>query len=337
MSDDVKTTSTVSNVEDSESAQKQKAKLDAIRAQQEADAGDSADASATGGSRAGSSKAKAAHDDDLITEVAGAAVALGAAALKTRGKKTKKKFGRRLILIIVIAALLVGAFLIVKPLIQSKLGIGYSEITSFSDLLPEEVMGYKKDVCNAVLGDARQKANLVVYEQDVKVDTEITSALANLGIFSKTKRIHSYGTGVYTVDLSNLSEDDIVVDKDTGTITVYIPRTCLTYMTVDPSKTEFEDTEHAILGFGDIKMTQEQQAIVQQDIINAMRGYLAGSDCYASADEAAQLGVYDLYAKTIRKVSDGFQVKVAFKSGSTNRDISQKDGSAPAGATVTTE
>ena len=186
---------------------------------------------------------------------------------------------------------------------------------SLQQFLPDETMGFNSvEITNAVLGESRTKRSLVVLEQDVQVDSEVTSALANLDIFKKTKRLHSYGVGVFSVDLSSLTEQEIAVDFDTKTVAVTIPHPALDYVTVDAEKTTFEDTEHAILGFGEIKLTQEQQNELDRSVQNAMMQSLNTKEIQTKADRAAQKQLRELFYPLIAAVvtQEDFTVKIVF-------------------------
>ncbi len=113
---------------------------------------------------------------------------------------------------------------------------------SFSSLLPDETLGYSKiDFSEAILGESREKSDFVVLEQDITVTTRVSQALANLALFEKSQIVRSFGTGVYTVDLSGLTDAEIALDTDARLVTVSIPHAALSYVTVDVEKTEFEE------------------------------------------------------------------------------------------------
>ena len=172
-------------------------------------------------------------------------------------------------------------------------------------------MGYNRiDFTNAILGEAREEQELIVMEQDVQVDSEISNALANISLFKKTKVIHSKGTGQYTVDMSKISEDTIAVDMDAHTVTVTVPHTVLHAIVVDAAQTTFEETEHAIFGFGDIKLTQEQNQLLEESIQDAMRAELDTPELYAKADEIGCLQIAEIFQPLITAVAEEFVVQV---------------------------
>jgi len=229
---------------------------------------------------------------------------------------------KKLLVIVVIAAVIIGVVIAAWPTIAMKLGLT-GDTTVAADISQDQVMTTTTiDWNDAILKEARQEQELVVWEQDVQVDTQVSSELASLAIFRKTKVVHSYGTGVYAVDLSQITDDSITVDDSARTVTIAIPRTHLRYITKDLDKTEFEDTDHAILAFGDLKLTQEQQSVLERSIEDAMRTELTTDDEYAQADDAALLMVYDTYQPVIARLSDQYTLDIVFADGSSNADDS---------------
>ena len=223
-------------------------------------------------------------------------------SLAKTGKTSKLK---TIIIVVVVLVVLVGG----GGSLSGLLNIG----SLFGGGEKDDVMGYTTiDFQQAVLGEAREKQELVVLEQDVKVDTEISSALANISVLKKTKMIHTYGTGVYTVDMSRIDTDKVLVDETERTVTIIIPHTVLKYVEVDTDKTEFEETE-ALIPIGDLKLTVEQQNVVDQAIDEAMREQLESVAQMEKADEVALLKVAEVYQPIVSAVSDEFLVLTKFE------------------------
>ncbi|MEG1925118.1 MAG: DUF4230 domain-containing protein [Ruthenibacterium sp.] len=244
------------------------------------------------------------------------AMAAGGALLSTitsqKSSKGEKKTSLLILIGIVIAAAI--GFFFFREQLAGLLGLKAPEIAlpdTIQGLLPDEKMGYNKiDFSNAILGAAREKQELVVMEQDVQVDSEISNALANLDIFKKTKKIHSFGTGVYTVDMSQINESHITVDLGAKIVTVTIPHTVLQYVNIDSSKTTFEDTEHSLLGFGDVKLTQEQQQELDNSVTDAMKAELNTKELFDKANEIGTLKVREIFSPLVTAVAEDFIVKV---------------------------
>ena len=216
--------------------------------------------------------------------------------------------------VVLIAVLIAVLFLL--PKIKDKLtpDINIDVPDSLSSLLPDEKMGYNKiDFSNAILGESRTKSDFVVLEQDVSVTTRVSQALANLALFEKSQVITSYGTGVYTVDLSKLSDQDISLDAELNLLSVIIPHAALSYVTVDVEKTEFEETKKALFAFGDIKLTNEQLNLLEQNIQDAMQEQLGTSEMLAKADVQALSQVRKLFEPIVQSIAPEIVLSIEFK------------------------
>ena len=217
---------------------------------------------------------------------------------------------------IVLLAVLI-AVLFFLPKIQDFLSptINIDVPDSLNSLMPDETMGYSKfDFSDAILGESRKKSDFVVLEQDITVSTRVSQALANLALFEKSQVIRSYGTGVYTVNLAALSLDDIALDSNLEQITITIPHAALSYVTVDVEKTEFEETKKALFAFGDIKLTNEQLNLLEQNIQEAMTEQLSTTDMLAKADSHAISQVQQLFDPIVRSVAEDYTVKIELQS-----------------------
>lgn len=215
---------------------------------------------------------------------------------------------------VILIAVLVAVLILVpkiKDLLTPDIHIDIPD--SLNSLLPDETMGYSKiDFSDAILGESRTKSDFVVLEQDVSVSTRVSQALANLALFEKSQIIRSYGTGVYTVDLSKLSANEIDFDSKRNLVTITIPHSVLSYVTVDVEKTEFEATKKALFAFGEIKLTNEQLNLLEQNIQDAMKEQLDSADRFAKADTAALSQVQKLFEPIVKTVDSSIILAVAF-------------------------
>ena len=177
------------------------------------------------------------------------------------------------------------------------------------------VLGYTAaDFQDAVLGGASEHQELIVFEQELSIPTTLTkSGLGNLAIFSKMKNITYYGTGVYTVDLSRMDSDHILVDEDDQVVTILIPHTVLQYVNAELEKTEFEETDKGILSFGEIKLTPEETGILETAVLTAMRERLDAADMYREADRFATLKTWEIFQPLVTAVSPAYKVEMEFE------------------------
>ena len=233
-------------------------------------------------------------------------------------RRSNRRLNRWLFRIILLITLVI-AILVLLPkigtLLSPSLKIDLPD--SMDELLPDDAMGYSKfDFSDAILGESREKSDFVVLEQDVSVASRVSQALANLALFEKSQVIRSYGTGVYTVDLSQLGEGDVSLDTVSLTVTIAIPRAKLSYVTVDVDKTEYEETKKALFAFGEIKLTNEQLGILQQSIEEAMRAELETAEMLQKADSYAISQTQRLFEPVVRAVASEYMVSVVLQDQS---------------------
>lgn len=169
------------------------------------------------------------------------------------------------------------------------------------------------DFQEAVVGKGARERLLVVEERDVYVNTTITeSGFMNWGVFNKTQTLTIHGTGIYTVDLTQIHNSDITLDDNTYELTISIPHAQLHKVVFDPSKTEIGDTQSGWLAFGDIKLTAEQEKAFETTAVEKLREKLSEDDCLKEADRFAKLSAYEMYLPIIKNVSPAYGVVVEF-------------------------
>lgn len=238
-----------------------------------------------------------------------------AAAPPRRPRRKKPRWlGRLLWRVIVLVVLLAAVAILLAifiPKIKEATRIDITVPDSLAQIMPDEQLGYNRiDFQQAILGETREKSELIVLEQDVDVSTEISHTLANISIFSKSQTLISYGTGIYTIDLSGIGSDDIVLDEIAKVVSVTIPHATLGYVNFDVSKTESGETRRAIFGFGQIKLTTEQMTLLESTIEETMREKLGAPEALAAADERALILVRELLDPLVKTVASEFAVKV---------------------------
>ena len=180
----------------------------------------------------------------------------------------------------------------------------------------EGIFGFTvADFEDAILGEATRQRLLVVEEQEVYDNATITdTGLFNWGVFNKKQVITIHGTGQYTIDLSQVTAQDISLDEDTYELTIRIPHAELQKpVKFDPSQTEIGDTEKGWLVFGDIKLTQEQQKAFEEEACKKLEEKLSEEERFKEADRFAKLSAYETYQPIVKAVSPAYKVVIEFK------------------------
>lgn len=121
-----------------------------------------------------------------------------------------------------------------------------------------------------------------------------------------------FGQAEYTVDLSQLSEKDFIVNNEQKILTVRIPYAVLSPINILNDKTQFKDTEKGWLGPKEVKMTSEELNKIMLEIEEKMKAQLIDENIMAKANEEAKVVVVELLTATIQAVDPEFTVVVVF-------------------------
>lgn len=228
----------------------------------------------------------------------------------------RKTFGARQsgclmpLTIAVLAFLLLVSSLYLFP--QFKASLGLKDLpTSFDEMRADKVMGYKTvEIRESLLAESRSTGYLVVTEQDVSVDIEVSQMLWNIPLFEKTKVIHAYGTGAYGFDLTDLSQEAIQVDHNIREVVLTLGAVKLLYVENDYEETTYEETEHALLAFGEIRLTAEQQTVMNQEIQDAMKEALLLVSTGAEVSEDSRRTAEAFFEPLINTLVPGYDVVI---------------------------
>lgn len=152
------------------------------------------------------------------------------------------------------------------------------------------------DFAPVLLKEAHLEKKLIVMTQRATA-SEIAKkdGLFKLPVFKQTKAIIFHGEGTYFVDLSSLSNNDFVIDKENRTITIYIPKPQLTVKLLS-NETEFFDASNGSLRFGEMEITPESMTTLETQGIARIREVLESDEkAWDTAKKFAKLSVKEIY------------------------------------------
>ena len=118
------------------------------------------------------------------------------------------------------------------------------------------------------------------------------------------------GDAQYTVDLSQLSEEDFTVNNELKTLTVRIPYAVLDPINIPADQIKFRDVKKGWAAPKDIKLTTEENTLLTIQVNNKMKAKLIDENIIAVANENAKTVVADLLSATVHAVDPEFSVVV---------------------------
>lgn len=118
------------------------------------------------------------------------------------------------------------------------------------------------------------------------------------------------GDAQYTVDLSQLSEEDFIVNNEWKILTVRIPYAVLDPINLPADQIKFRDVKKGWAAPKDIKLTAEENAQLMIQVNNKMKAKLIDENIIALANENAKTVVADLLSATVHSIDPEFTVMV---------------------------
>lgn len=217
--------------------------------------------------------------------------------------------------ILVIAAVLTGGVFWINnqkgAVVQAAQPIAGHDLT-FED---HGIFGYSvADFKEPILGESMRQKLIIVEEREAYVNTTITdTGLFDWEVFQKEQELTIHGIGQYTIDLLEITSEDISLNEDTFELTIRIPHASLHKIIPDPSKTEIGESSNGWLAFGNIKLDQEQQKEFETEAQEKLKEKLSMPECFEEADRFAKLTAYETYQPIVQAVSPAYKVVIEFK------------------------
>ena len=118
------------------------------------------------------------------------------------------------------------------------------------------------------------------------------------------------GDAQYSVDLSQLSEEDFVVNNDLKTLTVRIPYAVLSPINIPADQIKFRDVKKGWAAPKDIRLTAEENTQLTMQVHDKMKAKLIDENIIAAANENAKTVVAELLSATVQSVDPEFTVVV---------------------------
>ncbi len=232
------------------------------------------------------------------------------------GKMNKKRKKSGIVKILIELGIVALAIAGLNQWWNKTLGPQLKNVEAYDTTLANHgIFGFKAvDFEEAILGYSSREKLLIVEEQEASVNATIANAgFMNLSVFNKQQILTIHGMGQYTVDLSDLTSEDVTLNEDTFEVTIRIPHTELHQVSFDPEKTEVGDTSKGWFAFGDIALTAEENKKFETEAVSKLEEKLSEDACFEEADRFAKVSVYETYQPIISKVSPAYKLVVEFK------------------------
>ena len=228
---------------------------------------------------------------------------------------------KRIIMNLILLILIIASAVLV---IYGRLNRPEKESTSYDDGIeqidPDTIYlknsRVKVNFSDVILSKQKETRQLIVSEQSATVTTTMTNNLIevlNMDILKKSQVISYTGDGEFVVDLNTLTQDDVITDHDSKTVTIRIDHAHLKTIEINPEKIDIGATHEALFNRGDIRISVNEYNAIEREIRTRMEKEFNTVENGQVADTNALAMVKEVYEPIIKAIDKEYSVIVEFK------------------------
>ena len=185
-----------------------------------------------------------------------------------------------------------------------------------ADVIYLEVSRIEVSFSDVILSNQNETRKLIVSEQEGTVSTLLTSRLIqqiDFDFMKKTQTISYTGKGYFVVDLSHLTKDDVIEDKEHQTIRILIDHAYLETVDINPDDIIIDEVKESLLARGKMKLTVAEYNEIERQLRQKLELQFNTPKNAQEADDIALKMVKELYETVIKAIDPTYQVEVGFK------------------------
>ena len=179
-----------------------------------------------------------------------------------------------------------------------------------------ENSGVEVDFSEVLLSSQEETRKLIVSTQEAMVSTELSDKLfqkIDFDLLKKTQKVSYTGTGYFVVDLDNLTNENIVQDKENKVITIKIGHAYLQAIEIDPDKIIVDEVKKGLLAWGDLELTVNDYNVIEKELRSRLESKFNTAENGQEADEIALRMVKEVYEPIVKAIDNQYSVVVEFE------------------------
>ncbi|GAA0731200.1 DUF4230 domain-containing protein [Clostridium malenominatum] len=156
-----------------------------------------------------------------------------------------------------------------------------------------ENISKKAITSEAIINTLKEKKELIVMEASLDNELMLDDSWGNFEIFKKITYINLTGKGIYSIDLSMIEATNINIKNDSKVIYMKLPKPIIRGITLEEDKTTYK-TETGLLRFGELKLTPEENNLLNLKAKDRMMEKLLETSNIFKAEESAKKSLTDI-------------------------------------------
>lgn len=124
---------------------------------------------------------------------------------------------------------------------------------------------------DSLINEVRNVNKIIPLEVELSESILVDKSFGDFEILKKTQKITFFAKCSYSMDLSTINKNDILLDRDNKTVTISLTAPEIFSITIDENKTQYGEPELGLLRFGDIALSSEEYGNIRQSLYDAFR------------------------------------------------------------------
>ena len=228
----------------------------------------------------------------------------------------KKKLWNILCIVVLAAIMIITLWGVIHKKDQAKEDFSDGLEKLEADVIYLEGSRMEVSFSDVILSNQNETRKLIVSEQEGTVSTLLTSRLIqqiDFDFMKKTQTISYTGKGYFVVDLSHLTKDDVIEDKEHQTIRILIDHAYLETVDINPDDIIIDEVKESLLARGKMKLTVAEYNEIERQLRQKLELQFNTPKNAQEADDIALKMVKELYETVIKAIDPTYQVEVGFK------------------------
>ena len=228
----------------------------------------------------------------------------------------KKKLWNILCIVVLAAIVIITLWGVIHKKNQAKDDFSDGLEKLEADVIYLEGSRIEVSFSDVILSNQNETRKLIVSEQEGTVSTLLTSRLIqqiDFDFMKKTQTISYTGKGYFVVDLSHLTKDDVIEDKEHKTIRILIDHAYLETVDINPDDIIIDEVKESLLARGKMKLTVAEYNEIERQLRQKLELQFNTPKNAQEADDIALKMVKELYETVIKAIDPTYQVVVSFK------------------------
>lgn len=221
---------------------------------------------------------------------------------------------RIVIVLIVVLTIAVIVFFWDK---STKISMDYDD--GVEQVAPDTIVfsdsGVRVSFSDVILSKPEETRKLVVYEQEGTVSYKIEDRTLDFLDWEPAKKYQTVkytGKGSFVVALDQLTQNNIIDDKENKILTIKIPHPRLDTIEIDPANVEIGSQSSGFFAVGNIKLTVSDYNTIENELRKRLKEKLDVSSNGQEADDLAKKAVYEIYNPVVQAVDSDYELVIDF-------------------------